>query len=476
MATQKLPEIKGKKKGTGKNATLIIVIGEEAPIEYSGEKVDEAVNLVKEYRLKKSSKNLQALREIVQETKVKEEKVKEELKTKTLATKKLVKKKLEITKQELKTKKKVINSIAELVTVKSGDVALKGYEEIIMPTQLVEKIKEVAANNQDYQPFIKFWKLCLLNPNVVARGKFFDYLLGHNLMVTPNGYVVTYRMVKSTDRKTADGRPIYTSNHTKKEDYIIGESYRLDRKNCDDNGKQDCSQGLHTGSPAFIGIMLDNKLNTDEGTGHLGDGYGIKYVTTKAAHPQSYGTGYDRPTQVSTPQKFDNSFGNVAVICLVNPMNVVAIPESDTRKMRSCELFFAKVTSPEEVLNHLTTNDYFVFDNQYKTIEDNEIEALLKETNIKPHALSSKAKASAKTKLEDNKKLLESNLKELNQFALNKYKITLPAEGSLLSTNQVKDLLASRLVNVENNILKPVSQTKAIAKKAVKKVAAKKKK
>ena len=252
---------------------------------------------------------------------------------------------------------------------KDGNIYLNPYVQVPMPKKLIEKLVSCITNKVPLEPYINFWMLALLNPNEVARTKLFDYLDKHNLIVTPNGYFVTFRMVKTTDRKTADGKPIFTSAHKKVEDYVMGEAYRIPRVDCDEDGTRDCSKGLHTGSPLFIGIQP-------------GDGYGVKEVTTKTANPGSYGTGYDRPTTTTETKRFDQTFGNQAVICLVNPMHVVSIPLSDTRKMRSCELFFVKLTTAEEVID-LTEKDYLLYDVDYKEYEAQQLKEMLKTTKLK---------------------------------------------------------------------------------------------
>jgi hypothetical protein len=303
-------------------------------------------------------------------------------------------------------------------TFKDGEVYLTPFTQIPMPPKLVEKLILCVANGVDLNPYINFWKLALLNPNPVARTKMFDYLSKHNLIVTPYGYIVTFRMVKKTDRKTQDGRPIYTSAHTRKEDYIMGTAYSMLRSECDEDGQNDCSRGLHTGSPAFIGI-------------EVGDGYGVKIAESKVASPYTYGTGYDNPKN----DKFDQTFGNQAVITLVNPMHVVSIPFSDTRKMRSCELFFVKTTTAEEVKD-LTEKDYLLFDHDYREYEVAQLEKLLKETKLVDYKDDSKkagTTAARKRKEEELKKLMDA-------IHYNGDKITLQ-----LGLGDIKRIIESRI-------------------------------
>lgn len=287
--------------------------------------------------------------------------------------------------------------------VSDGKVTLVPFNSVPMPQKLVDKIKDFLTRGQDLKPLINFWKLCLLNPNPIARTKLFDYLTLHNLIITPNGYFITYRMVKTTDDP---GVYTHVHNGTPRLYYRVGEVAKLDRATqCDEDGNRDCSRGIHFGSPRFIGIVAEpgskSKTSLEEGT-TVGQGYGTKIVTTKAAHPDSYGTGYDRR---DTTQKFDNSFGNQATLWLINPMHVVSIPFSDTRKMRACEGYFAKLTTPEEVIEHVIDPDYLLFDDNYKQYEEEELNKMLSETKLKAYvdneakAKSEKAKALAKSNL-----------------------------------------------------------------------------
>ena len=285
-----------------------------------------------------------------------------------------------------------------------GEV-IKVGTETVMPQLLVDKILKFIEKNQPLAPLLNFWNLTLINPNYSVIPKLFDYISKHNLIITPSGCFVTYRMVKDTGRFTEDNKKIYTSAHTGEEEYIIGEIFKLDRKECDDNGARDCSKGLHTGSADFIGIKL-------------GNGYDKGEIKTKS-QGGGYGTGYAAPDEI-VPQKFDNTFGNVAVICIVNPMNVVSVPDSDTRKMRSCELYFAKVTTAEEVLHHLTNEDYLIFDTEYAAKQVSDLEVQLAELEVKNKKgkllnLFKSNKDKDKAKLEAKKEQLKQDIEALKE-------------------------------------------------------------
>lgn len=305
--------------------------------------------------------------------------------------------------------------------IKGGNIYLKPFDTVPMPIGLIDKVVSCIKNDVDVQPYINFWMLCLLNPNPIARTKLFDYLSRHNLLVTPSGYFVTFRMVKKTTRKTAKGEPIYTSARTGKEDYVMGTSYKMDRKDCDEDGQNDCSRGLHTGSPLFIGI-------------EVGDGYGVKTVTTKVANPNSYGTGYENPKYEDRTESFDQTFGNQAAICLVSPMHVVSIPFSDTRKMRSCELYFCKTTTAEEVID-LMENDYLIYDHQYKVYEAEQLKEMLKDTKLVNYVSKDKPDSTAAmaAKIADLKQRLSVSGDVVNTQGLSLAQINLIIKSRLVT-------------------------------------------
>lgn len=315
------------------------------------------------------------------------------------------------------------------LATKGGKFYLFGYNSVPMPELLVERFIDFVQLKRNAQPLINFWMWCLLNPNKAARYKLFAYLSKHRLLITPSGYFVTYRMVKSTTDSPNTG--IYVDAHTGKFSHIIGQVSRMDRKDCDEDGARDCSKGLHSGSPDFIGISL-------------GDGYSQGEIKTKA-QGGGYGTGYGAPSETVT-QKFNNTFGNQAVICLVNPMHVVSIPNSDTRKMRSCEIFIAKTTTPEEVLSHLTESDYLVFDNEYAQIEAEQIKAQLKGAKLENYTdgtveeLSGLKTSAAKKKVIE----LQNQLSDLGKKVMNE---KLPDD---VSTEEMMKIIQSRVKQVSD--------------------------
>lgn len=361
-----------KQQLTGKLLTVII-----DKKKYSLSSPDNALKLLIKKEIEKYNKKNSdlVLSKIIKLLTPEETKKKAEL----LVIKKQVHKQKKVVKGLLKASKKEVKKIKvkldpRFEVTAAGAVRLKGYA-VDIPEELVREIYDYQRDRTPLEPLINFWMLAMLNPNPIARDKMFGYLSRHKLILTPNGYFVTYRMVKTTDNPKEFTHAHHSAG--KRLIYRPGTVARIPRSECDEDGSVDCSRGLHTGTPAFIGIKGVEKET-------LGKGYdkGEKEVVTKSQGGQ-YGTGYDySPQETKTTQKFDNSFGNQAIICLVNPMHVVSVPNSDTRKMRSCEFYFCKLTTPEEVID-LQTNDYHIFDHKYKQYEVEELKKMLASTNLK---------------------------------------------------------------------------------------------
>jgi hypothetical protein len=433
-----------KKVQIGQNVSLILETGEKHTKKIADKQertafLDTLSSLQSKYE---NSKNKKVKDKLIKEavdmfTVITKQIEKEEEKKEVI--KKAVKK--QITKQvEKESKKEKIYSIGVikklsktlikeeldfLVTTPYG-TALKGFEEVPIPKLLIDKILEFSKKGISIKFLINFWYKCLANPNHIARTKLFDYLLGQNIIITPSGNFVTYRMVKDCGKNNVKLNGYYTDAHTYTMKYVEGTVCSIPRSECDEDGSKDCSKGLHTGNPKFIGI---NVQKVDKNG--LGDGYntGVVY-SPSSGDTGGYGTGYTAPTPKPDHKEFDHTFGNVPIICIINPSNVVSVPNSDTRKMRSCEFYFAKVTTAEEVIA-LEAGDYLIYDEDYEKIE---LETL--KTKIKEQGL---------VKFIDDKKLKSPELKKLESLLGSIQFKNNDNVSKDLSLEQIKSIIKNRI-------------------------------
>jgi len=235
-----------------------------------------------------------------------------------------------------------LSKIAESDDFYSEDsrLYLKGIP-LSIPTELAEKIMS-CINNEDYEElerWKKFWSWASLIPHPESRESLFPFIKRQDIQITDEGEMITYRRVykKNSDQdislvefvtreylrikqnkknpsrdvyrdkdtgeyslKPTEGcsvvgnlkemasnlssleENVFTDAHTGKETYRIGEESRMDYSQADWNVREECSKGYHSSGIAF-----------------------------KYSH-----------------------FGNIPIVCIVNPADVVACPE-DGYKLRS---------------------------------------------------------------------------------------------------------------------------------------------
>jgi len=249
-----------------------------------------------------------------------------------------------------------LDSIRELgdphFQVKELKLYMKGIN-ITIPEFLAVEFAIRRENEEDLNSLMNFWKLCALNSDPRCR----EFLINNDMVVTPSGYFLAYRnanvknggssrayvefisqqytkikgqkkspknydVVYSTeyeeytlhqnqksfikrkytleegdefcgdlqilhDKLSDTGNvPVYTDAHSGVTRIVIGETVSIPRDECDADPDRSCSRGLHLGSTSFM------------------------------TH------GY---------------FGSVGLVCLCNPMHVVAVPYADGQKLRTSE-------------------------------------------------------------------------------------------------------------------------------------------
>jgi hypothetical protein len=118
---------------------------------------------------------------------------------------------------------------------------------------------------------------------------------------------------------------VFTDLHTHKMEIRLGEAVKFDRSECDADPRKSCSYGLHVGATSYV-------------------------------------------------ESFANT-NSVVLVCLVNPMNVMAVPEYDNSKMRVCEYYpFALATFEDRKID-IIEQKFFEYD--YVNIEEKDLNEIL---------------------------------------------------------------------------------------------------
>ena len=265
---------------------------------------------------------------------------------------------------------------------------------IPMPTFLAKQFmyRSQKQDQSDYKSLLNFWRLLALNPDAKCREDLYRFLDKHKMVVTPAGYFVAYRNVavkknaqvdnlelfvgesivkvkswkkgtkhfsvlknkETGDYKLWDNRKktpynqqafdyvgkldklnedvvatdreaIYTDNHTRTMDIRIGTPVQIDRGECDPSPDRECSNGLHLGNPSFMR---------------------------------------------------QGAFGGVGLVCICNPMHVVAVPYRDGRKLRCCEYLPVGVAeyNDDGSLKPLNVNTFL---HEYQEFTAEQIESMI---------------------------------------------------------------------------------------------------
>jgi hypothetical protein len=314
--------------------------------------------------------------------------------------------------------------------VKGIKLYMKGIS-ITVPEFLASEFAKRRNNEEDLNSLMNFWRLCALNPDPRCREDLYGFLRKNDISITPSGYFVTYRNVKIKEqgnrqlndfvakkwlqvkkwKKSPDnyqvyqdadesyvcfpltkpvsdmtiigvlgdlydeltsggeGATIYTDAHTRTFTIRLGEVVSMDRKSCDANPDRTCSKGLHLGNLNFMRR---------------------------------------------------GSFGEQGIVCLCNPMDVVAVPTSYDGKMRTSSylpISLAEYNDDGEII----PVDTATFEYEYAEHTQEQLEEMLENTDLeslKEHEIIPKELllASFKTIVKD----LDISLTEMNKTIQNR--------------------------------------------------------
>jgi hypothetical protein len=274
----------------------------------------------------------------------------------------------------------------------TGNVYMSGFNTPV-PKTLIKIFEDYFEKKYPLISLENFWELLMINEDKRIRDTAFDFIQTHDFVVTDKGYMIVYKAVYIKDvyksfkeyivnqhtkvKKSWKKNPakytvyisvdndelhitkkevaekwikeknnnvrilgnldymynneltnddvIYTDMFSKKMTIKLGEPVKMDRGVCDADPQKDCSYGLHVGA--------------------------TKYV-----------------------EKFANK-DSVILVCLVNPANIVAVPDYDHSKMRVAEYLPIGIAERDE--NGINIIEQPFYENDYIQYEQNELVALL---------------------------------------------------------------------------------------------------
>lgn len=263
-------------------------------------------------------------------------------------------------------------------------VYLRGFTTPI-PQALVKVVEDYHDNKFPLDPIINFWSLLMINEDKRIRETLFRFITEHNLVITDNGYFIAYKSVDFSDKSK--------SELTKDLVAMISNYYLKVKKDWKTSPKKytlyQTLEGEYRISKSEM-ISSDNKnkiignldqlyrnisnLNTEESIQYTD--HHTHTMTIKLGEPVimerkecdgdpqincSYGLHVGTSTYA---ENFcSNSNKSPILACLVNPANVIAIPNSDATKMRVCEYFpFAIASRNNDGRIDIIDQPYFELD------------------------------------------------------------------------------------------------------------------
>ena len=176
-------------------------------------------------------------------------------------------------------KKAETSAILEVKTDDNGVQAMywNSVSPLSLPPELAERILKAEKDGDEnlLDTYKNFWTLTSLNPRPEVRRNLFRFLSKWGMVISKSGLFVGYR---NADTKVAAETPedtIFTDHHSGETTIRIGHVTSIPIDECDLNNDHECSRGLHIGGTSWL-----------------------RY----------------------------NYYGDTGLVCLVNPMDVVAVP------------------------------------------------------------------------------------------------------------------------------------------------------
>ena len=324
--------------------------------------------------------------------------------------------------------------------VDTGEVFLAGFNTPV-PETLLEVIKEYHENKYPLDAVINFWKLLMINPDTRVRTSLFDFIKSHDFVLTDKGYMVVYKAVYLKEAKVNTPEKKYVeflSNkylHVKKtwkcspnkyvaykilEDNSYGITKTVTAEKWDEKEKNIEILGklgdLHK-------AIIENKVEVKEDLAPLYTDMYSKTMSIQLGVPVCQ----ERKDCNGNPKiecsdglhcgatKYVENYANrssAILACFVNPANVVAVPDYDKSKMRTCEYFPFAVATFENKKIDIIEQSYFEED--YCNYESTELEKQIAKIKANELPIATAKKAEKETRpMVELMKILETRLVDI---------------------------------------------------------------
>ena len=286
----------------------------------------------------------------------------------------------------------------------TGNVYMAGFNTPV-PKTLINIFEEYHENGYPLTMLENFWQLLMLNEDKRNRERAFDFIQQHDFVVTDKGYMVVYKAVYIKDNVDVATKQKELSEYVADKYDTIKRKWKKSPKHYyvyDDGGEFHITRNFKQWEKQIVGNLKDLYENGLNNINFEGEEPEIIYtdmhsrtMTIKLGEP----VRMERGSCDADPAK-DCSYGlhvgatkyvenfatnnSVILVCLVNPANIVAVPNYDHSKMRVSE-YFPIGTAERDDNGNIQIIDQPFYEDDYVSYEQNElIELLEKVRNEEP--------------------------------------------------------------------------------------------
>ena len=256
------------------------------------------------------------------------------------------------------------------------DLLVKKFIEIMIRVDKIfseESLQEKLNKDEEYVSHKKFFMWCCLNPNAQSAEDLYGFLEKHNMKIDKHGNFYAYRRVKTVGNDSkelvdfisnADNKikAVWKKSPKKFKVVTIPDSKKYELKQSDFNVED--TEYICLGDLEYLYLNLPNmKENryTDAHTGKMD--YRVGQI---ASIPRDEGdddntVNCGKGLHICSSEYDYSGFGDVPVLAIVNPMDVLAAPINEVSKLRTSRWFFA-MTLPENEKYILDERDFNVLE------------------------------------------------------------------------------------------------------------------
>ena len=299
----------------------------------------------------------------------------------------------------------------------------------------LEYLQDALNNDEEYLSHKKFFMWCCLNPNAQSAEDLYGFLEKHNMKIDRHGNFYAYRRVKTVGNDSKELvdfisnaynkiKAVWKKSPKKFKVVTVPDSKKYELKQYDFNVED--TEYVCLGDLEYLYLNLPNmKENryTDAHTGKMDYRVGQIASIPRDEGDDNNTVNCGKGLHICSSEYDYSGFGDVPVLAIVNPMDVLAAPINEVSKLRTSRWFFA-MTLPENEKYILDERDFNVlelgdifnekcFENIEEYVKNGFTEEVKRHTFTLP-TLSSKELSTIINSLEEISNVINNRVVDLN--------------------------------------------------------------